>query len=90
LEGRTKKLGTSLNNYIIEIVEKSRHLENANPRPDLSKENSELKEENRKLRDYLRIKELILEKYESDYIRSDTGLFLIQTCKDKGDLMKSL
>lgn len=55
-----------MNNYIIEMVEKSRHLEITNPRPDLSKENSELKEENRRLRDDLRIKELILQKHESE------------------------
>jgi hypothetical protein len=65
----SKDRGTSLNNYIIEMVEKSRHLENSNPRPDLSKENSELKEENRKLRDDLRIKELILQKYESELFK---------------------
>ena len=58
--------GTSLNNYIIEMVEKSRRSENSNPRPDLSKELSELKEDNAKLRNELRIKELILQKYESE------------------------
>jgi hypothetical protein len=62
----SRDFGTSINNYIIEMVEKSRHLEAANPRPNLSKENSQLKEENRKLRDDLRIKELILQKYESE------------------------
>jgi len=62
----SKERGTSLNNYIIEMVEKCRHLEAANPRPDLSKENSELKEENRKLRDDLRVKELILQNYEGE------------------------
>jgi hypothetical protein len=62
----SKEFGTSINNYIIEMVEKSRHLEATNPRPNLSKENSQLKEENRKLRDDLRIKELILQKYETE------------------------
>jgi hypothetical protein len=71
----SKERGTSLNNYIIEMVEKSRHLENNNPRPDLSRENSELKEENRKLRDDLRIKELILEKYESELYKVRYGTF---------------
>jgi len=60
------KGGTSLNNYIIEMVEKSRRSENFNQRPDLSKELSDLKEENTKLRNELRIKELILQKYESE------------------------
>jgi len=67
--------GTSLNNYIIEMVEKSRHSETTNPRPDLSRENSELKEENRKLRDDLRIKELILQKYESELYKFRYGAF---------------
>lgn len=62
----SKELGTSLNNYIIEMVEKSRNFESSNPRPDLTRENSEMKEEIRKLRDDLRIKELILRKYESE------------------------
>jgi hypothetical protein len=53
-------------NYIIEMVEKSRHLDNSNQRPDLSKELSDLKEENAKLRNEMRIKELILQKYESE------------------------
>ena len=71
----SKEQGTSLNNYIIEMVERSRRLENANPRPDLSKENSELKEENRKLRDDLRIKELILQKYEGELYKLRYGAF---------------
>jgi len=62
----SKDRGTSLNNYIIEMVEKSRREENSNPRPDLSKELSDLKDENSKLRNELRIKELILQKYESE------------------------
>ncbi|MGD0955064.1 MAG: hypothetical protein ABR985_22210 [Methanotrichaceae archaeon] len=55
-----------MNNYIIEMVEKSRRSENFDPRPNLSKELSDLKEENTKLRNELRIKELILQKYESE------------------------
>jgi hypothetical protein len=62
----SKKNGTSLNNYIIEMVEKSRRSDNTNQRPELSKELSDLKEENAKLRNELRIKELILQKYESE------------------------
>jgi hypothetical protein len=62
----SKELGTSLNNYIIEMVERSRNFESSNPRPDLTRENSEMKEEIRKLRDDLRIKDLILRKYESE------------------------
>ena len=62
----SKERGTSLNNYIIEMVEKSRREENSNQRPDLSKEVSDLKEENVKFRNELRIKELILQKYESE------------------------
>jgi hypothetical protein len=62
----SKDHGTSLNNYIIEMVEKSRHLENSNERPNLAKEVSELKEENANLHNELRLKELILQKYESE------------------------
>jgi len=71
----SKEHGTSLNNYIIETVEKSRHLETSNPRPDLAKEVSDLKEENRKLRDDLRVKELILQKYESELYKFRYGDF---------------
>ena len=62
----SRKNGTSLNNYIIEMVEKSRRSENSNQRPDLSKELSDMKEDNSKLRNELRIKDLILQKYESE------------------------
>jgi predicted RNase H-like nuclease (RuvC/YqgF family) len=62
----SRKNGTSLNNYIIEMVEKSRRSDNSNQRPELSRELSDLKEENAKLRNELRIKELILQKYESE------------------------
>jgi len=62
----SRKNGTSLNNYIIEMVEKSRRSDNSNQRPELSRELSNLKEENAKLRNELRIKELILQKYESE------------------------
>jgi hypothetical protein len=62
----SRKNGTSLNNYIIEMVEKSRRSEKSNQRPDLSKELSDMKEDNAKLRNDLRIKELILQKYESE------------------------
>ena len=55
----SKEKGTSLNNYIIEMVEMSRRSENSNQRPDLSKEVSDLKEENVKLRNEMRLKELI-------------------------------
>ncbi len=44
----------------------SRRSDNSNQRPDLSKDVSDLKEENAKLRNELRIKELILQKYESE------------------------
>jgi hypothetical protein len=57
------------------MIEKNRHLENSDPRPDLSKEITELKEENRKLRDDLRIKELILQKYEGELYKFRYGAF---------------
>jgi hypothetical protein len=62
----SKERGTSLNNYIIEMVEMSRRSENSNQRPDLSKEVSDLKEENAKLRNEMRLKELVLQKYENE------------------------
>jgi hypothetical protein len=72
----SKECGTSLNNYIIEMVEKSRHLENSAPRPNLSQELSDLKDENNKLRNELRIKELILQKYESELYKLSHEAFL--------------
>ncbi|MGD0952875.1 MAG: hypothetical protein ABR985_10885 [Methanotrichaceae archaeon] len=71
----SKKCGTSLNNYVIEMVEKSRRSDNSNQRPDLSRELSGLKEENRKLRDDLRVKELILQKYEGELYKLRYGDF---------------
>jgi hypothetical protein len=44
----------------------SRRSENSNQRPDLSKEVSDLKEENAKLRNEMRLKELVLQKYENE------------------------
>jgi hypothetical protein len=71
----SRKNGTSLNNYIIEMVETSRRSENSNRRPDLSKELSDIKDENSKLRNELRIKELILQKYESELYKLRNDAF---------------
>jgi hypothetical protein len=72
----SKEQGTSLNNYIIEMVEKSRHLKNSSSRPNLTKEVFDLKEENAKLRNESRIKELILQKYESELYKHRHEAFL--------------
>ena len=62
----SKKFGTSLNNYIGEMVERGRRSDEGESRAQISKELSDLKEENRKLREELKLKSLLLERQETE------------------------
>jgi hypothetical protein len=62
----SKQFGTSLNNYIIEMVERGRRSDEGVPRADLSREVSDLKTENRKLREELKLKSMLIERQETE------------------------
>ena len=62
----SKQFGTSLSNYIIEMVERGRRSDEGAPRAELSKELSEIKAENRKLREELKLKSLLIERQETE------------------------
>jgi hypothetical protein len=62
----SKDFGTSLNNYIIEMVERSRRSDEGAPRAELSKELSDIKAENRKLREELKLKSMLIERQETE------------------------
>jgi len=57
----------SLNKYIFEMVERGRV--EAQPRTDLIKEISDLREENQKQREEIKLKSLVLEKYETELFK---------------------
>jgi hypothetical protein len=69
-----KAAGISLNKYIYEMVERGRV--EALPRTDLIKEISELREENQKQREELKLKSLVLEKYETELFKFKHESFL--------------
>jgi len=64
----------SLNKYIFEMVE--RGLQEAQPRTDLIKEISDFREENQKQREEIKLKSLVLEKYETELFKFRHESFL--------------
>ena len=64
----------SLNKYIFEMVERGR--QEAQPRTDLIKEISDLREENQKQREEIKLKSLVLEKYETELFKFRHESFL--------------
>ena len=64
----------SLNKYIFEMVERGR--QEAQPRTDLIKEISDLREENQKQREEIELKSLVLEKYETELFKFRQESFL--------------
>jgi len=62
----SKEFGTSLNNYIIEMVERGRRSDEGAPHAELSRELSEIKTENRKLREELKLKSPLIERQETE------------------------
>ena len=73
-KGLAKAAGISLNKYIFEMVERGR--QEAQPRTDLIKEISELREENQKQGEELKLKSLVLEKYETELFKFRHESFL--------------
>ena len=69
-----KAAGISLNKYIFEMVERGR--QEAQPRTDLIKEISDLREENQKQREEIKLKSLVLEKYETELFKFRHESFL--------------
>ena len=69
-----KAAGISLNKYIFEMVERGRV--EAEPRTDLIKEISDLREENQKQREEIKLKSLVLEKYETELFKFRHESFL--------------
>jgi len=67
-----EKSGSSLSNYIIEMVARGKGSQES-PRPDLIRENSELKEELGQLRSQLRTKDLLLERLQADLFKTRYG-----------------
>jgi hypothetical protein len=68
-ENIAKQTGISLSKFIYETVELHLDGEQARPRSDMAKELAQLREEIRKLRDELKLKSLVLEKYETELFK---------------------
>ncbi|MFZ3148642.1 MAG: hypothetical protein WA137_06330 [Methanothrix sp.] len=58
--------GSSLNNYIFEMAERGRHSEEGSSRPDLVRENSDLKTLNRKLEDEIKLLKINIEQSQAE------------------------
>jgi hypothetical protein len=65
-ENLAKEKNVPLSKFIFETVEASLDGDADTPRPELAKELAQLREENRKLRDELKLKTLVLDKYEAE------------------------
>lgn len=68
-EELAKKAGISLSKFIYETVELHMDIEQSRPRSEMAKELSQLREEIRKLREELKLKSLVLEKYETELFK---------------------
>jgi hypothetical protein len=71
---QAKAAEISLNKYIYEMVERGRV--EAQPRTDLIKEISDLREENQKQREEIKLKSLVIEKYETELFKLRHESFL--------------
>ena len=69
-EEEAKKAGVSLSKYVYETIESSRAKKDEIPRSDLVKELSEAKDEAQKLQNELRMKNLLLEKLQTDVYKA--------------------
>jgi hypothetical protein len=73
-----EKANVPLSKFIIEIVENSLAEESdLKPRGEIVKELSRIKEENKRLGDDLRLKNIVLEKYENELKRYRSEAFLL-------------
>lgn len=69
-EKDAKDAGVSLSKYVYEAVEAFRDKREETPRTDLVKELSEAKDQNQKLQSELRIKDLLVEKLQTDVYKA--------------------
>ncbi len=65
-ENAAKDKRVTLSKFVYETVENSMAGEARVPRDEIAKELSEIKEENRKLKEELKLKSLVLDKYETE------------------------
>ncbi len=76
--GLAEKAKVPLSRFIIEIVENALAEESdLKPRGEIVKELSKIKEENKRLADDLRLKNIVLERYENELKRYRSEAFLI-------------
>jgi hypothetical protein len=69
-EDRAKKNGISLSKYIMEMAEGGYEAETNQPRgSQMAQELGQLREDTRKLREELKLRSLVLEKYETELFR---------------------
>jgi hypothetical protein len=74
-EEDAKKVGLPLSKFVFEAVEAFRAAKDEKPRSDLIKELAEIKEEARKLRSELKLKNMLLEKLESEAYKARYNSF---------------
>lgn len=76
-EDKAKEVKAPLSRFVIEIVENAMaDEEEFTPRGELAKEAGELRSENKKLRDELKLKNIVIEKYENELKRYRSATFL--------------
>jgi hypothetical protein len=68
-EGVAEEKGVPLSRFVYETVEASLAGETGTPRYEMVKELAQLREENRKQREELKLKTLVLEKYETELFK---------------------
>jgi hypothetical protein len=83
-----KAAGISLNKYIFEMVERGR--QEAQPRTDLVEEISGLREENQRQREEIKLKSLVLEKYETELFKLKHESFLQPEFQGKQQFSEAL
>jgi len=76
-EDKAKEAGAPLSRFIIEIVENAMaDEEEFTPRGELAKEAAELRSENKQLRDELKLKNIVIDRYEAELKRYRSATFL--------------
>ena len=76
-EDMAKEAGAPLSRFVIEIVENAiADGEEFTPRGELAKQAGELRSENKQLRDDLKLKNIVIEKYENELKRYRSATFL--------------
>lgn len=69
-EDRAKRSGISLSKYILEMAERGYEIETSQPRgSQIAQELGQMREDTRRMREELKLKSLVLEKYETELFR---------------------